>query len=102
MTMATHVIDETDVPLLQVKGLTVEFSTVGGVAKALDRVSFDVRRGETLAILGESGSGKSTTAQAIMALLPKPAGAITEGSILYGGQDLAALPVPAVRELCAE
>ncbi|WP_235566638.1 ABC transporter ATP-binding protein [Microbacterium sp. Root61] len=95
-------IDTSATPLLQVKDLTVEFSTVAGIARALDHVTFDVRSGETLAILGESGSGKSTTAQAIMALLPKPAGAITGGSILYGGEDLATLPVPRVRELCAE
>ncbi len=91
-----------EAPLLTVTDLTVEFSTLSGVARALDHVSFEVWPGETLAILGESGSGKSTTAQAIMALLPKPAGDIVGGSILYGGRDLAAMPVPQVRELCAE
>lgn len=88
-------------PVLAVRDLTVEFSTAAGIARALDQVSFEVHAGETLAILGESGSGKSTTAQAIMALLPKPAGSIVGGSILYGGQDLVQLPVPRVRELCA-
>src|SRR5690606_4434433 len=91
-----------EAPLLKVTDLTVEFTTLSGVARALDHVSFEVWPGETLAILGESGSGKSTTAQAIMALLPKPAGEIVGGSILYGGRDLAAMPVPQVRELCAE
>ncbi len=90
-----------EAPLLRVQDLTVEFSTAAGVARALDHVSFDVHAGETLAILGESGSGKSTTAQAIMALLPKPAGSIVEGSIFHGGRDLAALPVKKVREVCA-
>ncbi len=90
-----------EAPLLRVRGLTVEFSTAAGTARALDNVSFDVHAGETLAILGESGSGKSTTAQAIMALLPKPAGSIVGGSIFYKGLDLAQLPVPQVRELCA-
>ena len=56
--------------LLSVQDLQVEFSTSAGVVRALDGVSFDVRAGETVAILGESGSGKSVTAQAIMALLP--------------------------------
>ncbi|NBE85386.1 ABC transporter ATP-binding protein [Micromonospora rubida] len=90
----------TDAPLLSVQDLTVEFSTAAGVARALRNVSFDVRAGETLAVLGESGCGKSTIAQSIMALLPKPAGSIVGGKILYGGRDLAAERIPAVRELC--
>lgn len=87
--------------LLSVQDLQVEFSTSAGVVRALDGVSFDVRAGQTVAILGESGSGKSVTAQAIMALLPQPAGSIVGGRILYGGVDLASAPVRTVRELCA-
>jgi oligopeptide transport system ATP-binding protein len=87
--------------LLSVQDLQVEFSTSAGVVRALDGVSFDVRAGETVAILGESGSGKSVTAQAIMALLPKPAGSIVGGRVLYHGKDLVAEPVSRVRELCA-
>ncbi|GAA2080835.1 ABC transporter ATP-binding protein [Pseudolysinimonas kribbensis] len=88
-------------PLLSVQNLQVEFSTSAGVVRALDGVSFDVHAGETLAVLGESGSGKSVTAQAIMALLPKPAGSIAGGRIIYRGRDLAHEPVKQVRELCA-
>lgn len=87
--------------LLSVQNLQVEFRTAAGVARALDGVSFDVRAGETLAVLGESGSGKSVTAQAIMALLPKAAGSIVGGSIYYAGTDLAAKPIKDVRKLCA-
>ena len=92
--------DSTDL-LLGVRDLQVEFSTSAGVLRALDGVSFDVRIGETVAVLGESGSGKSVTAQAIMALLPKPAGSIVGGQICYRGRDLVELPVNQVRELCA-
>lgn len=90
-----------DQVLLRVEDLQVEFSTSAGVVRALDGVSFDVRAGETLAILGESGSGKSVTAQAIMALLPRPAGAVVGGRIVYGGRDLTAEPASVVRQLCA-
>ena len=89
-----------DGPLLEVRDLAVEFSTRAGVIRPLDGVSFSIERGETLAILGESGSGKSVTAQAIMALLPKPAGRIAGGEIRYNGIDLASRPVKEVRELC--
>lgn len=87
--------------LLSVDNLQVEFSTSAGVVRALDGVSFDVRAGETVALLGESGSGKSVTAQAIMALLPQPAGAIVGGEIRYRGLDLVAQPTKKVRELSA-
>ncbi|SDT61919.1 ABC transporter ATP-binding protein [Jiangella sp. DSM 45060] len=78
----------TESPLLSVRDLAVRFRTGGGVVRAVDGVSFDVRRGETLAVLGESGSGKSVTAQAVMGILPKPAGEIAGGSIVYDGRDL--------------
>src|SRR4051794_5897213 len=60
---------DADGRLLEVDNLFVEFHTAEGVAKAINGVSFDLRQGETLAILGESGSGKSVTAQAIMGIL---------------------------------
>ena len=73
--------------LLEVDDLHVEFRTRDGVAKAINGVSFDLHEGETLAILGESGSGKSVTAQAIMGILDTPPGFITGGEIRYCGID---------------
>ncbi|TCM45959.1 ABC transporter ATP-binding protein [Kribbella sp. VKM Ac-2568] len=89
----------TSEPLLSVRDLRVEFSTSAGVVTAVDGASFDVRRGETVALLGESGSGKSVTAQAMLGIIPKPAGRVTGGSIEYDGRDLLALPATATREL---
>jgi oligopeptide transport system ATP-binding protein len=74
--------------LLEVDQLQVEFRTRDGVAKAINGVSFEVHEGETLAILGESGSGKSVTAQAIMGILDSPPGFITGGEVRYCGQDI--------------
>jgi oligopeptide transport system ATP-binding protein len=77
--------------LLEVDQLQVEFRTRDGVAKAINGVSFDLREGETLAILGESGSGKSVTAQAIMGILDSPPAFITGGEVRYCGQNILAM-----------
>jgi oligopeptide transport system ATP-binding protein len=77
--------------LLEVRDLHVEFRTRDGVAKAVNGVSYGVDAGETLAVLGESGSGKSVTAQAVMGILDSPPGRITGGEVLFQGQDLLAL-----------
>ncbi|MET8946745.1 ABC transporter ATP-binding protein [Streptomyces sp. NPDC004542] len=74
--------------LLDVRSLYVEFRTRDGVARAVNGVSCGVDAGETLAVLGESGSGKSVTAQAVMGILDMPPGRITGGEILFRGQDL--------------
>ncbi|WP_299528309.1 ABC transporter ATP-binding protein [uncultured Streptomyces sp.] len=74
--------------LLEVRDLHVEFHTRDGVAKAVNGVDYSVAEGETLAVLGESGSGKSVTAQAIMGILDMPPGKITGGEVLFKGQDL--------------
>ncbi|GAA2131201.1 ABC transporter ATP-binding protein [Kitasatospora kazusensis] len=81
-------VDSSDAPLLQVNDLQVEFRTRDGVAKAVNGVTYSVAAGETLAVLGESGSGKSVTAQAIMGILDSPPGHITGGEILFKGSDL--------------
>ncbi|MFE1321263.1 ABC transporter ATP-binding protein [Kitasatospora phosalacinea] len=75
-------------PLLEVRDLHVEFKTRDGVAKAVNGVNYSVAAGETLAVLGESGSGKSVTAQTIMGILDMPPGRITSGEILFRGQDM--------------
>ncbi|MFB7513815.1 ABC transporter ATP-binding protein [Streptomyces sp. NPDC056144] len=75
-------------PLLEVRDLHVEFHTRDGVAKAVNGVNYSVNAGETLAVLGESGSGKSVTAQAIMGILDMPPGKIPQGEILFRGQDM--------------
>jgi oligopeptide transport system ATP-binding protein len=74
--------------LLEVRDLCVEFRTRDGVARAVNGVSYAVDAGETLAVLGESGSGKSVTAQAVMGILDTPPGRITGGEILFQGRDL--------------
>ncbi|MEU1615846.1 ABC transporter ATP-binding protein [Streptomyces sp. NPDC008238] len=75
-------------PLLEVRDLHVEFHTRDGVAKAVNGVNYTVSAGETLAVLGESGSGKSVTAQAIMGILDMPPGKIPQGEILFQGRDM--------------
>ncbi|HYR07865.1 MAG TPA: ABC transporter ATP-binding protein, partial [Longimicrobium sp.] len=75
-------------PILQVDNLRTWFTTDGGVARAVDGVSFHVNPGETLGIVGESGSGKSVTSLSVMRLIPTPPGKIQEGSrILFRGAD---------------
>ena len=81
-----------DGTLLEVEELFVEFHTAVGEAKAINGVSFNLHQGETLAILGESGSGKSVTAQAIMGILDMPPADIPSGAIRYCGQDLLTMP----------
>jgi len=75
-------------PLLTVKNLSVDFHTARGTVHAVKNVSWHVARGETLAILGESGSGKSVSANAVMNLLDIPPAEIVSGEILYEGEDL--------------
>ncbi|AUY49984.1 ABC transporter ATP-binding protein [Streptomyces sp. CB01881] len=82
---------EVGTPLLEVKDLHVEFHTRDGVAKAVNGVNYSVSAGETLAVLGESGSGKSVTAQTIMGILDMPPGKISQGQILFRGQDMLAM-----------
>src|SRR5574342_144294 len=74
--------------LLEVKDLHVHFHTFEGTARVLEGVSFWLGRGDTLGLVGESGCGKSVTAQAIIGLLPCPPAEIAAGEILFEGEDL--------------
>ena len=78
----------TNSPLLDIKNLQVEFKLKNGVVRAVDNVSFQVDRGEFLAIVGESGCGKSVTALSIMKLLPKRVAEIKSDYVKFDGQDL--------------
>ena len=85
--------------LLDVRNLSVEFHTASGVVHAVKDVSYHIDRGETLAILGESGSGKSVSSSAIMNLIDMPPGHISSGQILLDGKDLLTMPAEARREV---
>ncbi|MXW07011.1 MAG: ABC transporter ATP-binding protein [Gammaproteobacteria bacterium] len=74
--------------LLEVQNLSVSFDTDEATVAVLDDVAFQLAKGETLGVVGESGCGKSVTSLAIMGLLPKPAGRVTGGQIMFGGDDL--------------
>ncbi|MBG0789302.1 MAG: ABC transporter ATP-binding protein [Desulfovibrionaceae bacterium] len=75
-------------PLLDIHKLTTSFAAHQGIAKAVDTVSLSVMQGETLAVVGESGCGKTVLALSILGLVPDPPGRVTDGSILYKGKDL--------------
>ena len=85
--------------LLTVKNLRTQFRTEGGVVQAVDNVSFNIQAGETFALVGESGCGKSVTALSIMGLIPNPPGEITSGSIQFGGVDLLKLSSTEMRSI---
>ena len=85
--------------ILSVKNLEVEFETYAGIVKAVRGVSFDVTRGETLAIVGESGCGKSVTVQALMGLIPVPPGKITNGTATFNGREILNLPTAEANKL---
>ena len=86
-------------PLLDVIDLKTYFFTDRGVAQAVDDVSFRLHPGRTLAIVGESGCGKSVTALSVMGLIPQPPGRIVGGQILFDGKDLVGLPESRMRRI---
>jgi len=80
-----------DKPLLEVINLSTHFHTQDGIVKAVDGVSYAVNRGETIALVGESGCGKTVSALSILRLIPEPPGKIASGQILFDGQDIVTL-----------
>jgi peptide/nickel transport system ATP-binding protein len=85
--------------LLEVDDLTTHFFTRDGVVRAVDGVSFVVMSGEVLAIVGESGCGKSVTSLSIMRLIASPPGRTVRGRVMFEGRDLLALPEPEMRKI---
>ena len=90
---------EADSPVLQIDGLRSEFRIDGAWRAAVDGISLALRRGETLALVGESGCGKSVTALSVMGLLPEPVGRVAGGRIVLEGRDIAGLPDRALERL---
>ncbi|MDP2619297.1 MAG: ABC transporter ATP-binding protein [Hyphomicrobiales bacterium] len=88
-----------DAPLLEVDDLRVEFRTDSGPITVVKGVSFTIREGETLGLLGESGSGKTVTSLAVLGLVPSAAGRISGGRVFFSGQDLATLGARDFRRL---
>ena len=91
--------DTTNAPLLSVRDLSVAFRQGEHETLAVDRISFDVKKGETLALVGESGSGKSVTALSIMKLLPYPSASHPSGQVIFKGQDLLGLAERDIRHI---
>jgi len=85
--------------LLEVRNLRTQFFTPEGVVRAVDGVSFDIQEGETVALVGESGCGKSVSALSIMGLIPNPPGRIVEGEIQFRGRDLRVLDAEGMRKI---
>jgi len=88
-----------DTPLLSIQGLVTEFRTEGGTVRAVDGVSFDIPKGKTIGVVGESGCGKSVTALSVMRLVQTPPGKIAAGKILYNGKNLLDLPEAQMRQI---
>jgi len=90
------------VPLLQVKNLKTHFFSDDSVTKAVDGVSYEVEAGETVALVGESGCGKSVSSLSVMQLIPQPPGKIVDGEIIFDDRDLLSLSSEEMRRMRAK
>ena len=97
--MTASTMAATGTSILAVRDLHTQFRTLDGVVRAVDGVSFDVARGETLGIVGESGCGKSVTAMSILRLIPPETGRIASGSIKFEGEELTTLSEEEMKRL---
>src|SRR6187401_3751306 len=91
--------ERSSAPLLEVDGLKTHFFTRDGVVRAVDGVSFSIQPGETLALVGESGCGKSVTSLSIMRLIASPPGRTVAGTMRFNGRDLLGLSEPEMRKV---
>ena len=85
--------------LLEVENLKTQFTTGAGIVKAVDGITYHVDEGETVAIVGESGCGKSVSAMSILRLIPDPPGKIIDGRIVFNGRNLLELPEEEIRKV---
>jgi oligopeptide/dipeptide ABC transporter ATP-binding protein len=85
--------------LVSIQNLLTTFRTEDGVVRAVDDVSFEIPKGKTLGVVGESGCGKSVTALSVMRLIPNPPGKVAGGKIMYEGQDLVTIPEDEMRKI---
>ena len=85
--------------LLDIKNLNIVYSTTDGVVRALNDANLQIRRGEALGLVGETGAGKTTLARGIMRLIPHPPGEIVSGEIIYEGHDLLRLTEKEMRQM---
>ncbi len=85
--------------LLEIENLQTQFFTSGGIVRAVDGISYDVNEGETIAVVGESGCGKSVSALSVLRLIPDPPGRIVGGSIRFQGRDLLKLSDEEIRDV---
>ena len=86
-------------PILSIRGLRTTFRTPAGIFPAVDGVDLELRQGETLGVVGESGCGKSVTALSVLRLLPEPPACIEAGEVLFHGENLLTLPVEELRKI---